>query len=180
MNKEVKSKKGKIKKDMQLLKELAVQQGIDQELFAAIENNNPERVRELVELGADPNNWNETGDNALIIALKQKTVNRNVVKYLISESDVNSTGDSPSCATPLMKAAIIKPEDLSLEICKELINAGANPVCTSNEIGEECTAVDYAKDSQNFEVANYLLEEMGKCLFSEQTCKFYKVNIWEK
>lgn len=159
-----KSEEKKNKKNLQLLKELAVQQGIDQKLFAAIKNNNFEEVKKLVELGADPNNWDSGGNTALIIALKQKTVNPNVVEYLISESDVNSIGDSSSCATPLMIAATIKPESSSLEICKKLIIAGANLACTSNEIGEEYTAADYAMNSGNFEVGNYLSEEIGKCL----------------
>lgn len=161
--------------ELQIAQELRMQAEINKELFAAIENNNLEKVRELVKLGADPDGWNGVGDTALIIALKQKTVNPNVVKYLISKSNINCTGDSASYATPLMKAATIKPEDLSLKICKELINAGANPACTSNEIGEDFTAADYAKDSGNFgvenylrlEVKDYLMEEIGKYLVSE-------------
>lgn len=115
----------------------------------------------LVESGANINSWNAGGDTSLIIALKKNPINLELIKFLVEQGDIdiNSIGDSAKCKTPLMYAASLKPESDAIKICKMLIEKNANIDCVSNEIGEEWTAVDYAKHSENNEVAAYLVGE---------------------
>lgn len=112
----------------------------------------------LVENGADVNAWNVAGDTPLIIALQKNPINIELIDFLLEQDDIdiNSMGDSAKYKTPLMYAASLKPESDAIKICKMLIEKNANIDCVSNEIGEEWTAVDYAKHFENEEVVSYL------------------------
>lgn len=128
-------------------------------LFEVIFKYDLETIEKLLDQGADVNSWNSNGDTPLIISLQKNPIEMQLVEYLLmqEEIDVDSIGDSAKSKTPLMYAASVKPESTAMQLCEMLIQKNCNIALSSNEIGEEWTAIDYAKSVGNNEVADYLM-----------------------
>lgn len=127
-------------------------------LYEVVCKSSLEGIERLLDKGGDINFWDRVGDTPLIIALQKTPINFELIEYLLmqEEIDVDSVGDSAKNKTPLMYAASVKPESTAMQLCEMLMQKNCNVALTSNEIGEEWTAVDYAKYADNNEVANYL------------------------
>lgn len=120
---------------------------LDRELTKYSNKGNINKVKELVERGANVNAQNDYGYSPMFYASRQNKLN--IVKYLVENGAIvdieNRFGE-----TPLMVASV----NGNLEVVKYLIQSGAN----INKIGAGTTSLGYASRYGHLDVVKYLVE----------------------
>lgn len=108
-------------------------------LLEATINGEIDRVEELLENGADPNQLNDYGESALIVAIDNEQ--SDIVPVLLKNGADPNLQDETGW-TPLMSAVYME----NIEIGKLLLEAGADPMLIDED---DMTAVDYAEEIGN-------------------------------
>lgn len=138
---------------------------IDVILLEAAENNNFKKVKECLEIGADPNISNVLGNSPLHLAINH--TNQEMATCLI-EANANVDAQNFYHETPLHNAVTLNdPKSVAL-----LLNAGANP----NIEGTYGTSLDKAIDWQidDIDIYRLLLINGGKVIRCKDKYEEYK------
>ena len=125
----------------------AVFAGSYDDFFNAIKRDDAATVKVLLSRGLDPNTLNSAGEHALIVAVREPSVQ--VVSVLLQSSKVNVEVRTQQDESPLMLAAL---KGLT-ELCRQLIALGADV----NKPG--WTALHYAATNGHLTTMELLLDE---------------------
>ncbi|MFT4414232.1 M48 family metallopeptidase [Fredinandcohnia humi] len=121
-------------------------------LMEAAQEGDVDKVNELVNEGANPNEMNEFEENALFIAIVNE--HKEVVQILLDHGADPNLQDSYGW-TPLMSAVMTE----NIEIGKMLLEAGADPLLTDVD---DMSSLDHAEELQSSEYVNLLNDYVNK------------------
>ncbi|MDM0110929.1 ankyrin repeat domain-containing protein [Variovorax sp. J22R133] len=117
------------------------------DFFRAVRSDNPGGVKDMIAQGFDPNVKDESGQTALLLAMREPAPR--VIQVLVDSPKVNIDGRNSKDETPLMMAALKGQQDLVVKLLARDADV--------NKTG--WTPLHYAATSGNVPIMKILIEK---------------------